>query len=340
MVNSPAALEPSPTLDPPSAPPASRVRQLVLLTAKVVVSGGLLALLFSRVDVARLWASAKEASLAWLLASLALYGLMVLLSAWRWELLLRAQRVLVPLKSLVSSFLVATFFNNFLPSNIGGDVIRIRDTAKPAGSKTLATTVILLDRGFGLLALVFVAAAGATLASLSGGPGVPAPLKPSLLWLGLGVGAGAAFVAISFPGTVHRLLSPLRLVHAEWVDERLARISTALARFRDDPAALAGGILGALAVQLVLVAFYGAIARGLAIPLSFWHLAVIVPVSFLVQMLPISMNGFGVREATFVFYFSRLGLPLEGALLLSLLGAALIMLFSLSGAVVYVTRGA
>ena len=52
-------------------------------------------------------------------------------------------------------------------------------------------------------------------------------------------------------------------------------------------------------------------------------------------MLPVSMNGFGVREATFGFYFTRLGLPLESALLVSFVGAALIMLFSLSGGVAY-----
>jgi hypothetical protein len=57
-----------------------------------------------------------------------------------------------------------------------------------------------------------------------------------------------------------------------------------------------------------------------------------------VQMLPLSVNGFGVREATFGFYFSRLGLPLESALLVSFMGAVLIMLFSLSGAVVYIGR--
>jgi hypothetical protein len=56
-------------------------------------------------------------------------------------------------------------------------------------------------------------------------------------------------------------------------------------------------------------------------------------------MLPISVNGFGLREATFSFYFTRLGLPIEAALVVSLVGAGLVMLFSLSGAAVYVTRG-
>jgi hypothetical protein len=65
---------------------------------------------------------------------------------------------------------------------------------------------------------------------------------------------------------------------------------------------------------------------------------VIVPISFVVQMLPVSVNGFGVREATFSFYFTRIGQPIESALLVSLVPQALIMLFSLTGAAVYMRR--
>jgi hypothetical protein len=56
-------------------------------------------------------------------------------------------------------------------------------------------------------------------------------------------------------------------------------------------------------------------------------------------MLPISVNGFGVREATFTVYFHQIGLPRESALVVSFMGAALMMLFSLSGAAVYILRG-
>jgi len=72
--------------------------------------------------------------------------------------------------------------------------------------------------------------------------------------------------------------------------------------------------------------FYVAIARGLAIPIPSSQLAVMVPLSFVVQMLPVSLNGFGVREAAFSVYFAQLGLPLESALLLSFVGAGLMML--------------
>jgi hypothetical protein len=56
-------------------------------------------------------------------------------------------------------------------------------------------------------------------------------------------------------------------------------------------------------------------------------------------MLPVSVNGFGVREATFSLYFSRIGLPIQSAVLMSLVATVLTMLFSLSGAAVYVSRG-
>ena len=118
-------------------------RQALIWTIKIVVSGGLLYVLLSRVDLQRLWQTARGASLLLLAGALLLYFAMILLSAWRWGLLLDAQHVRVRFVTLMRSFLVATFFNNFLPSNIGGDVIRIRDTARAAGSKTLATTVVL-----------------------------------------------------------------------------------------------------------------------------------------------------------------------------------------------------
>lgn len=320
---------------PDNAPSAggSRVRGLLITALKAAVSVGLLWVLFSRVDFSKLWGIAKMASLRWLIGALALYLVMIVASAWRWGLLLRAQGILLRLRRLISSFLVATFFNNFLPSNIGGDVIRVADTAPAAGSKTLAATVVLIDRGIGLLGLVLVSAIGATAGPrlIDAGPGVGA----GMLWAAF---AGATLIATAMllmPRALPRLLQPLRVVHPEWVDERLDRLGGALERFRQAPATLAGCFTGAIFVQAVLVGFYLAIARSMQIPIGFLELAVVVPISFIVQMVPVSMNGLGVREATFGFYFTRLGLPLESALLVSFVGAALIMLFSLSGAATY-----
>ena len=153
-------------------PVTSSTAPHVLLIAKVGVSIGLLWLLFSRIDVSTLWKSARQASLPWMLVALAVYAVNVLASTWRWQLLLDAQGVQVRNRFLLGSLLVALFFNNFLPSNIGGDVIRIRDTARPAGSKTLATAVVLMDRVLGLMGLVLVAAFSATVTGASHRPGM------------------------------------------------------------------------------------------------------------------------------------------------------------------------
>lgn len=320
----------------PEQPAASRARGVILLLVKAAVSGGLLWLLFARVDVARLWDVARTASVAWLACAMGIYLLMVVASVWRWGLLLRAQRIRLSYAWLTSSFLVASFFNNFLPSNIGGDVVRVADTAPASGSKTLAATIVLVDRGMGLLGLMLVAAIGATTGPrlIEAGPGLGA----FGLWFAF---AGAMFVtvpALLFPNALTRLLQPLRVLHPEWVDERLSRLSGALARFRTQPNSLVSCFAGAVIVQALLVVFYLAIAYSMEIPVAFTELAVVVPLSFIVQMLPVSMNGFGVREAVFGFYFTRLGLPLESALLVSFVGAALIMAFSLTGAAAYLLR--
>jgi uncharacterized membrane protein YbhN (UPF0104 family) len=315
----------------------SSSRRLLLTILKVGVSLALLAFLFSRVDAPRLWHLARSASIGWLAAALGLYYLMICVSAWRWGVLLEAQGLRFPFRRLTSSFFVATFFNNFLPSNIGGDVVRIADTAPAAGSRTRAATVVLIDRGMGLLGLALIAALGATLTERVRQIDL-GPVSPGLLWFGFAAGAVLAAPALLNPEGFTRLLSPLRVLHAEWIDVRLARLTDSLSRFRETPAALASCFAGAIVVQAILVAFYLAVARSMRIPVGFAELALVVPISFIVQMLPISMNGFGVREATFAVYFTRFGLPIESGVLVSFVGAAVILLFSLSGGAVYLSR--
>ena len=317
-------------------PESSPARRYVLLAVKLTVSVGLLLLLFSRIDVGRLWATARLASMPWLSVAMLIYAVNVFTATWRWHLLLEAQHVRVAARSLLASYLIANFFNNFLPSNIGGDVMRISDTARLAGSKTLATTVVLVDRVLGLMALVLVAALGATAVGRihHSAP----PIWPVWLWAGLLAGAAASAPVIFAPDGFGRLLRPLTIFHPEWVGARIEALTETLARFRDQPGALIACFGGALFVQLTMVVFYFAVADALHVDVAFSDLAVIVPISFVVQMLPVSLNGFGVREATFSFYFTRIGQPIESALLVSLVAQALVMLSSLTGAAVYISR--
>lgn len=316
----------------------SPIKRALLISAKLGVSIALLVLLFTRVDGAEVWAAARKASIVWLLIALGIYAVNMLASAWRWHLLLSAQQVPVAGKTLFGSLLVAAFFNNFLPSNIGGDVIRIRDTAPAARSKTLATTIVLVDRGLGLMALILISALGATMAAQLHGIGA-APIWPMWLW-SIFIGAAALVApAVYAPSGVGRLLRPLTVLHPEWIGTRIDLTIETLARFRDRPSAMVGCFGGAILVQGLVVIFYAAVAHALQVPITTWDLLSIVPLSVVVQMLPISLNGFGVREATFSLYFARIGLPIASGVVLSLVAAALIMFFSLSGAIVYISRG-
>ena len=318
------------------ASPDRTPRQYVLLAVKIAVSLILLVVLFSKIDVNQLWQGIRGASFAWLAVALALYFVNIVASMWRWHLLLAAQSIVIQRRRLLASFLVANFFNNFLPSNVGGDVIRISDSAKFTKSKTVATIVVLVDRGIGVMALIFVAAIGAT-AAVSLHPSA-VPIWPAWLWAGFLAGAALSAPAVLAPAGFGRLLQPLTVIHPEWIGGRIENLTGVLARFRARPGALVGCFLGALFVQATMVVFYSLVAYALHVSVSLSDLGVIVPISFVVQLLPVSVNGFGVREATFSLYFQKIGQPIAAALLLSLVAQALIMLFSVTGAAVYVSR--
>ena len=286
------------------------------------------------IDLLAFWERVKGMHPGWIVTALVAYAATQSIAVWRWKRLLRAQHVEVESKRLTESMWVSMFFNNFLPSNIGGDVVRIADTAPAAGSKTLATTVILVDRVLGLSALVIIASSGAFVASLLG---VHMP-GARWLWLATGLGAVAAVFVIAMPQLVGHLLMPVRALKRPWLDERAQRLEEAVIKFRNAPAALLGAFAGALVVQITIVAFYLLTAEGLSVPLPIFLGAVLIPVSLVVQMAPISINGFGVREAVFAFFFRRFGLPTDAAVALSLVSTGMVMGLSLVGGLLFLKR--
>jgi hypothetical protein len=103
-----------------------------------------------------------------------------------------------------------------------------------------------------------------------------------------------------------------------------------------------GTVVLALAASLVLQAlavwYYVSIARALRIPLAVQAAFLMVPLCTLLQAVPISFNGWGLREGLFAVYFAQVGLPRESALAFSLVGAGLMVVLSLSGAVAWLAR--
>jgi uncharacterized protein (TIRG00374 family) len=307
---------------------------LIKALLRLLVSGGLLFFVLRSIDLTLLWERVRRMNAAWLALAVAAYASTQVVAVWRWRRLLTAQHIEVEPKRLTESMWVSLFFNNFLPSNIGGDVVRIADTASAAGSKTLATTVVLVDRGLGLIALIVVAAVGAFAASLAG---IHVP-GARWLWMVSAAGLAITIFVIVVPQLVGRILMPLRALNSPWITERTKKLEDAVEKFRAAPNALAGAFAGALVVQITIVAFYLLTAQGLSVPLPLFLGAVLIPVSLALQMAPVSINGFGVREAVFAFFFRRFGLPTDAAVALSLVSTGMVMGLSLVGGFMFLVR--
>jgi hypothetical protein len=229
--------------------------------------------------------------------------------------------------------MVATFFNNVLPTNIGGDVFRIKDAARYTGSKTLSTAIIFVDRLIGFAAL-FVLALGAL---VFGGEVVHALPGLNWLWFGLVGITAVVLVVVVVPEVVDWCLQPLHRLRSEWVTKRVGVVTSALFQFRRQVPALIKALGISLLIQGSIVFFYFLVAHAMGIPLPLGYCFLIIPLVLVVQLFP-SINGFGVRESAFVLFFSAIGLSAEQAVSLSFVSTGVIIALSLLGGVIYAAR--
>jgi uncharacterized protein (TIRG00374 family) len=310
------------------------VKRGALLAAKLGVSLGLLAYLLSTTDLAALTQRVRGGDTLLLAAAVALYAGMLLLSTLRWRLLLQAQGYESSLRSLSASYLVATFFNNFLPSSIGGDVIRVRDGRQITGSTTASLAVVAVDRILGFGALYFLAVS----AYLAAGPSVRRLLGARALLAALGLFFALLGYVFFRPGTAGRLMTVSGLASFPWLRERFEIVQAAVHAYRRQLARVFTAFAASVALQTLFVLYYYSVAHSMRIGLHLDACFLMVPLCALIQAVPVSFNGWGVRESVFILYFRQLGLPRETALAFSLVGAGLIVLLSLSGAAVWTAR--
>ena len=300
------------------------VRKSALLVAKVAVSAALLIYVLSKSDTTTLLRLVRTGDPLLLGVAALLYVIVVGISIWRWQLLLKAQGYPAPLRELSASYLVATFFNNFLPSNIGGDLIRVRDGKKLTGSLTSSLAVVAIDRIVGAYVL-----GGAQLRALAGARLVV-----------FGLGAFFALLAYIFfrPGVARRWMAKSGLGSLPWAQERFETVQEAVHVYRTEVGVVWTAFAGSVALQALIVFYFLCVARALRIGLPLGACFLMVPLCGLIQSVPISFNGWGLRESVFVLYFGQIGLPADQALAFSLVGAGLVVLLSLSGALVWTSR--
>jgi hypothetical protein len=124
-----------------------------------------------------------------------------------------------------------------------------------------------------------------------------------------------------------------------WARQRFEVVQGAVHAYRARKGAILLALAAGVVLQALLVWYYVGVARALHIPLAVSAAFLAVPLCTLLQAVPVSFNGWGLREGLFALYFTQLGLTRESALAFSLLGAGLMVLLSLSGAVVWMARG-
>jgi uncharacterized protein (TIRG00374 family) len=311
------------------------MKRSALVGAKVAISLALLAYLFSITDLGALEERVRTADLLDLLGAVVCFVLMLGLATWRWRMLLGALGARAPVGHLTASYLVATFFNNFLPSNIGGDIVRVRDSSKLTGSTATSLAVVGIDRILGFGALYLLAAVAWVLAP----PSVRGLAGARVVLLGLAALFG--FLAYIFfrPGTARWLMAVSRLSSIAWAQEQFEVVQGAVHAYRSQLGTIWMAGLASLLLQVLVVLYYLAIARSLGIPLPAGAAFLMVPLCSLLQAVPVSFNGWGLREGLFTVYFGQVGLPRDSALAFSLVGAGLRVLLSLSGAVTWMARG-
>jgi uncharacterized protein (TIRG00374 family) len=311
------------------------LRDKLITALKIVVSLGLIAYLLNRVGLNQVVEAMRAASTnyLYLLIALALYFGAITVGCVKWQILLKAQEIDVPLSNLLSYTFVGLFFGNFLPTNVGGDLVRGYDLARHTLLPAETAISVLVDRLVGLIAFVFVAVVMALLVVYSAGQ--------AALWE-VAVAATIVFLALCGGFAVilsGRLRARLGRLFNSALLSRLAplydRLSAALSAYRRSYAALAKAFLISILVLTIGSVVNYLIALSLGGGISALHIFLFTPLITFVLLIPISIGGIGLNQSAYVFFFNLVGVPEEKSLSISLIMQAIIILASLPGGILW-----
>jgi uncharacterized protein (TIRG00374 family) len=284
------------------------------IALQIALSAGLIAAILWQADLHRIGTALRDTSPGWFGAAIAINIVATGIMALRWYLLLLARGRRDPgLGWLFETYTIALLLGQVLPTAVGGDAVRAIDLARRTGARAEAVSSVVVDRVVGLAALGALAAGGA----LAGGTGIG---RGTAVALGLGVMAATALAAVAlFSLRLRPLLRRLApLARTLRIEAPLRALYHALHAYRGHPGALGlVFVLGVVAQGMRAVSIWF-LAQGMGLGLGFATLLVLCPVLFLVTVVPISLNGIGLREATFVVVLRGADVGREDAFALGL----------------------
>ena len=299
------------------------------LVATLAVTGLCTAYLVWKIDLSKTLHLLAHAEIGYFFAAVAIMIGSVWPMAWRWQQLLRARGIDDRLSWLTRAYFVAYTAGQLLPTAVGGDAVRIYETARRhTGRGGDVAGSVLLERALGGAATLALAAVGFVLAIGH------YPVGP-YLWIEGAFVIGTVVLAVAlFSRSVRPLLAKtvplLRLIRLE---RPIRAAYEGIHGYRDHPGLLLGVFTLTLAVQAVRVLAIWFAGKAVGVDLSPRPYYVMGPLLFLVLLVPFSVNGIAVRESFFVSFLGRLGVNPDAAFATGFLFFLVTLCLSLPGVI-------
>lgn len=295
---------------------------------RVLVSAGLLALVATRIDFSGAWNSLAGGEWGWFALAVLALLLASVLASYRWHLYLQACDVDPSWRRALSAYFLGVFTSNFLPSQVGGDVLRALMVGRP-GARVRSFATVVIDRASALACLIAVAW---TFVAVDSGA-VPRSLLLTLAvvsvlflaFLAAVLGAGRA------GGRLLRFL-PARLHPA--AAEAFAAVRASLRG-----AVLTKTLLLGVVFQGLGVVAAWSIGHSIGLPVATSALVASLPLVIALSLLPFSIGGLGIREGGFIVLLGQAGVSATEATVFSLLNGLAFALASLPGVIAFVRAG-
>ncbi len=298
------------------------MRRILFSTIKIVISAALLYLALHKVDLADLASRINIASLGWIGLAIAVTFLQIIVGVLRWREISAECGAPLPTKQAMRFNLIGTFFNQTLPSSIGGDAARLWLVARGGAGWRAATYSIFVDRAIGLIALAIIIVASLPWSyNLISDPHG----RSALLFVDFAALAGG--VGFLILGRLH-----WPWLKRWWGTHHLHACSVIANRLifsRDHGPKLA-------VLSLLIHVLAAVIAWSIAAPVLFGQVLQLVPPVMLITMVPISIAGWGVREASMGLAFGYAGLATSEGVNVSLLFGAIYFIVGAFGGLVWI----
>lgn len=311
----------------------SRSGLLAVLRSKLfrtAVSILLIAVLLATVDLGELAETLRSVAPGLLALAVLVFLVTNMTSVLKWRMVIKAQGTSVSWPYLTSIFYMGLFFNNFLPTNFGGDLVRIYKLSRATGNTVDATSSVVLDRASSTFALLMIAMVAALLELRRLGTGLALTILGMFVVFLLLIGLFAS------ERTARRLARfPLLRADPFGIRRHLRDFYMSVNQFRDQKKTMALVMGLSVIYQALYVVSVNLLALSLDIhlPVSFYFL--FIPIVLAVGMAPISLNGLGVREGAWVLLFTQAGVPAAEALSMSVLNTLMITAVSMVGGIFY-----